>query len=366
MVKLSICYTVYNQSAYLKQRLIEISNYKDDDIEVIISDDGSTEDIKSIVENFHDSRFHYTRTKNNGGLDLNIIHALRNCNSEYAYVFRTKDNVYPDKIKEIINIIQQNPNVGYFYFSAKDELGNIRLNFKDYYYKQGIEAAYVDTILPTHPSGNLYHLPDLNLDLYESYIKKRFNDGQGHIVHTLMRIDISAKTDLFVSHIISWMYADTYRTSGVSVNNEGNKISMYDPSYTYKRYKCVFDFICNTVPVSLRKYYLKKIINDYYDMLLYRTNIWRTDERHYLHYLGKIRKIQILNESKKIKAFTKKLSYNNKLSRDEIKYINKIENKLIFQYNTVYRIKRIIRDIVVRHQKIYWWVRSIREKGFRN
>lgn len=366
MVKLSICYAVYNQSGYLKQRLTEISYYKDDDIEIIISDDGSTEDIKSLVDSFGDPRFHYTRTEGNRGLDLNIIHALKNCNSEYAYVFRSKDNVYPDKIKRVMETIEQNPDVGYFYFSAYDEVGAIRLRYKSRYYEKGKDAAYADFILPTHPSGNLYRVPDLDLNLYESCIKKNFNDGQGHIVHSLIRMDLSARKAIYVSHIFAWMYADTYRTGGVSANNENNKTSTFDPSYTYKRYECAFDFICSYIPNSIRKYYLKKIISDYYDMLLYRTNIWRTDGRHYSHYIGSVRKINIFNESRKLKKFTRDIAVRNELGKEEVKYINRTERILLFKYLTVYRIKRLIRDAIICHPGLYWRIRNIRERGVRN
>lgn len=358
MLKLSICYTVYNQSDYLRERLSEITQYKDDDIEVIVSDDGSTENLESVVKEFKDKRFHYTKTPNNGGLDLNIIHALRNCNAEYAYVLRTKDNIRPDSIKDVLDVIDTYPEAGYFYFSAYDELGNIRLNFKDRYYTLGEETIQADTNLPTHPSGNLYKLSCLRLNLYEAYIHKYFDDGQSHIVHDLIRMDIASKTDFFVSHHFAWIYADTYRTSGVSVNNVGNKVSMYDPSYSYKRYIACFMFVCEQIPIYLRKYFLKKIMSVYYEKILYRTNIWRTDKRHYSHYLGTVRKVHIFKESKEISRLTEKLCKQEVLDVAEIEFLKKIDRMLILKFSTVYRIKAPIRNLIVANSDLYWKIRN--------
>ena len=113
MLKLSICFTVYNQIDMLKQNLDQIAKYQGDDIEVVISDDCSTDNIWMLIESYHDNRISYYRTEKNVGHDLNILHGIRCCKSNYVYVFRTRDNVFVENIPSIIKTLELYPDAGY-------------------------------------------------------------------------------------------------------------------------------------------------------------------------------------------------------------------------------------------------------------
>ena len=185
----------------LKENLDEIVKYEKDDIEVVISDDCSEQDIKGLVDSYGDSRIVYYRTKNNLGHDLNILYGLQKCKADYVFLFRTRDNILYDNISKIMTVIEKYPNAGYFYFSARDEKQKVRLNFDNHYYKKGDESLQAHFCLPVHPSGNLYNKKYLRFEVYEKYIRLYFNDIYGFTVHQLIRSDLSTKADFVTSSI---------------------------------------------------------------------------------------------------------------------------------------------------------------------
>lgn len=67
MPKISIIVPVYNSAPYLNRCLDSIVNQTLSDIEILIVDDGSTDDSKFIIEQYaeKDSRIHVTYFKTN-------------------------------------------------------------------------------------------------------------------------------------------------------------------------------------------------------------------------------------------------------------------------------------------------------------
>ena len=329
MKKLSICFTVYNQIDILKTNLDLITKYKNDDIEIVVSDDCSTDRIEDLVISYNDKRIAYFKTESNIGHDLNILHGLRCCKSNYVYIFRTRDNIYVENIPKIIKIIEDNPKVGFYYFSAFDEEGNLRLNFKDHFFEKGFDIAKNQKTIPIHPSGNLYNKTYLQLDLYEKYIRKYFSNNYGFIVHQLIRYDLSAKADFLTSSTIGWIYADTLRASDVAVNKSKNGINVYAPIYCYPRYKCEFEFDKNELPREFQLINFINIVHFYYVFIIYKSPMIVQDPRYNKHYTSNKENINIKKELKTIEDMTiMMISDLPQKSKEEI--TKKIKKDIIF------------------------------------
>lgn len=73
---LSICIPVYNQSSLLRVCLNELLRYKGNDIEVVVNDNCSEENLKEVIDSFNDNRLKYYRNETNLGQDLNIIQSF--------------------------------------------------------------------------------------------------------------------------------------------------------------------------------------------------------------------------------------------------------------------------------------------------
>lgn len=122
---LSICIPVYNQKSILRDCISEVLKYEGNDIEVVINDNSSEDNLEELVNEFSDSRLQYFRNNTNIGHDLNIIQSFKNSRAKYAFLLRTKDRLFSYAIPKIIERIIKNPNLSYITGNAIDENNNL-------------------------------------------------------------------------------------------------------------------------------------------------------------------------------------------------------------------------------------------------
>ncbi len=285
-IKLSICITAYNQIAIVKSNLNNIIKYKGNDIEIIVSDDCSTDDIKGMVDSFNDERLKYCRTVKNGGHDLNILNAIEKSSGEFVLILRSRDTLIPKCIPQILKILDMNADVAYCVFSAIDEEGKGKLFFSDKRYTKGSQAIMAHSKLFVHPSGNIYKRRFLDIDKLRNAINESFNHKFGFAVHQLIRMELACNGDFLTSSLFAWVYPNTLKQKDVAVNSVGTGKSVYDPKLNYERCKCDFSFVnCRIDTDNNNKYLLNKhIAISFYNRITYdfiRINKHLDYQRHY-------------------------------------------------------------------------------------
>lgn len=171
---LSICLPIYNQSNLVKECLINILKYQGDEIEIIVNDDCSTENIEELLDTFQDKRIKYFRNPKNLGHDLNILESFKNSTSNYAFLLRVRDRIVPDNFKDVISSLLENSRISYLTGSAIDENGNYVLKFDDLEFSKGIATLKQHTNLFIHPSGSLYAIHLLDIDRLELFLREKF------------------------------------------------------------------------------------------------------------------------------------------------------------------------------------------------
>lgn len=271
--KLSICITVYNQMQLLRWNLENIVQYKDESIQIVVSDNCSSDPIKDIVESFGDERIKYCKTDSNVGQDGNILNALKNCDSNYAFLLRTRDTILTDHIPQIIRTIANNQSVAYMRFSSVGENNEIRLGFSDTVYCCGKESLKADYGIPIHPSGELYNLSYISydeLDFLSSFLCERFPNNNGFLAHVLLRHYLVPRGSFLTSSCIVWYYANTSKASDLAVVNEKEEVkrySPYSPRYQYPRYESEVEYVLQKVPNEFQIPMIKGIIKKYAEFL---------------------------------------------------------------------------------------------------
>jgi len=122
MIKLSICIPTYNRSKHLKNCLASIgeadSKYLDQ-IDICISDNGSTDDTEAIVKDA--KRFlkiNYQRNDSNLGIPRNFLKVVSMAVGEFAWLIGDDDLLFPYSIEQILNLINNNPKIDYFYINS--------------------------------------------------------------------------------------------------------------------------------------------------------------------------------------------------------------------------------------------------------
>lgn len=111
---LSICIPTFNRATYLKECLKSIvSQLKNKDfqkvVEVVVSDNDSTDNTCDIVKNFNKKfkNIKYFKNKKNIGGDRNIIKAASYATGDYIWFFGDDDMHYPDSLREVTDIIKK-------------------------------------------------------------------------------------------------------------------------------------------------------------------------------------------------------------------------------------------------------------------
>jgi glycosyltransferase involved in cell wall biosynthesis len=115
MSKVSIIIPAFNQGRYLAQAIESALNQTHKDLEVVVVDDGSTDNTSDIAANYiPDSRFQFIRQPNRG------VGAARNRGIEessgvYLTFLDSDDYFHPEKVEKQAQIMDENDSLGFVY-----------------------------------------------------------------------------------------------------------------------------------------------------------------------------------------------------------------------------------------------------------
>lgn len=131
--KVSIGLPVYNGEKYLNKTLKNLLEQSFTDIEIIISDDGSSDRTKDICKEYSDKdpRIRYFRQNNNFGMPVkNFRFVFDNAIGEY-FMFASHDDSWNQKyIEELVNILDNNLDcsLAFSNYKIKNLLGEGEIN----------------------------------------------------------------------------------------------------------------------------------------------------------------------------------------------------------------------------------------------
>lgn len=351
--KLSICIPVFNQIDLLKWNLDTITKYGNDDVQIVVSDNCSTDPIKELVESFGDSRIKYCRTNSNHGHDGNIINALKNCDAKFAFLLRTRDTILVDKIPTIIKTIEENPNFAYMRFSALGDEGVIRMAFKNESYECGEGTVKADFCIPIHPSGELYNLSFLqtqDLDNIAEFLKERFPQNNGFLTHILLRHFLVSKSTFMTNSAFAWYYAYTYKAKDMAVVNNGDEkrgYSPYSPRYQYPRYEAEIEYVLNNLPKEYQPLVMRKIVKRYAEYITTIFKVFNDSQGLRDHYKAQKEDFSTKEEKKKFIAYTK--NNFNFCDKETKKQINRLA---VFYIRIFLPLKMLKRKIMQQEYQI--------------
>lgn len=143
---LSICIPTYNRKDILKDTLDEIFSYPNNDIEVVVIDNASTDGTGEMLDNYDDIRLTVKHNMVNAGMFENQIDALFSGNGKYTLALMDRDKIFVGKLLKLVSYLRCT-DIGII------QLGNRETRCT---YKKGVHAvSYI--IIRTHPSFLLYN-----------------------------------------------------------------------------------------------------------------------------------------------------------------------------------------------------------------
>jgi len=107
----SVVLPVYNGGAYLAESIQSILTQTYTNIELIIIDDGSTDNSSEIVRTFLDPRIRFT-SQSNQGLPATLNRAIRLSKGKYIARQDADDVSFPMRIQRQVDFFEQNPEYG--------------------------------------------------------------------------------------------------------------------------------------------------------------------------------------------------------------------------------------------------------------
>jgi GT2 family glycosyltransferase len=115
--KVSIVLPTHNGSRYLRQSIESCLGQSYDNLELIVVDDGSAEDIRGLVGEFADPRLRFVRKETNHGLPAALNTGFELASGDYL-TWTSDDNYYqPDAIERLLRFLQRHPAFGFVYSS---------------------------------------------------------------------------------------------------------------------------------------------------------------------------------------------------------------------------------------------------------
>ena len=118
--KVSVIVPVYNVRNYIEHTLNSLKSQSLKEFEVLIVDDGSTDDTVDLVKPYleKDARFRLLQ-KTNGGLSSARNYGIGNARAEYIALLDGDDIYHPDKLANHVARLDNSPQVGVVYSASR-------------------------------------------------------------------------------------------------------------------------------------------------------------------------------------------------------------------------------------------------------
>lgn len=96
---ISVCMATFQGEAFIEQQLTTILAQLSDDDEIVVSDDGSSDNTVAVVNRINDSRIVWAGTSGGLGVVSNFERALRHARGEYIFLADQDDIWLPGKVE---------------------------------------------------------------------------------------------------------------------------------------------------------------------------------------------------------------------------------------------------------------------------
>jgi len=144
MKRISVCMPVYNGSTYLRAQLSSILEQLDESDEVVISDDGSTDDSLAIIAEFGDYRIRVIPGEKSSHPSYNLERALEAAHGIYIFLSDQDDVWKPNKVAQMLQALKSSSLVVHDCEVVDQNLASLHPSF---YQSHGSKAGLVQNIV---------------------------------------------------------------------------------------------------------------------------------------------------------------------------------------------------------------------------
>lgn len=113
MSEVSVCIPTYNRANYLVESVKSVLNQTYNNFELIICDDGSTDETPTVVSQWDDSRIRYIRHAQNIGRSKNMRSGFDAAQGNYFIKFDDDDALTPEFLEKTVAVLETEPRVDF-------------------------------------------------------------------------------------------------------------------------------------------------------------------------------------------------------------------------------------------------------------
>ncbi len=106
-ITLSVCIPTYNQKELLNKLLIDLLKYEGNDLEIVVSDNASTDGTYEMLQTIKDPRLHLFRNERNVDMYANSHIAWQKAVGKYRIFVKDRNYVHADEIAEFISFAKK-------------------------------------------------------------------------------------------------------------------------------------------------------------------------------------------------------------------------------------------------------------------
>jgi len=113
MTLLSICIPTFNRGEFLGSTLRSVVDQITEDVEVIISDNGSSDSTDTLVRSFQ-ARYpfiRYEKSEQNLGADRNFLKVVELSRAKYCWLLSSDDWIVPGAIQKVLSCLRADPDL---------------------------------------------------------------------------------------------------------------------------------------------------------------------------------------------------------------------------------------------------------------
>lgn len=114
-MKVSVIIPCYNAEKYIGESINSVLTQNYSNFELIIVDDGSTDNSVNIVKSFDDKRIRLISQKNSGKPSIPRNKGMKNASGELLCFLDADDLYLTDRLEKAVNIFIKNPDISYVY-----------------------------------------------------------------------------------------------------------------------------------------------------------------------------------------------------------------------------------------------------------
>jgi glycosyltransferase involved in cell wall biosynthesis len=263
---LSFCISTYNRSYKIYNLVNEILEYQGDEIEIIVSDNCSSDNTIDELSRINDSRLHVLKNSKNIGAIPNYLKSISEGTGQYVLFCTDKDTVKSSGISCLVSFLKQQQQIvgGLCSMNLHTKVDNI-------FFNKGVNGILNIGYLSRHPTGYFFKGENLRA-LLCSKDYSNYNDfGVFPFEFIISDLCMQGKTAIF-NYPLFYIESMEDVSKTKSYSYSGNQNNLYfSPTERIQMFRKYVNHISNLELSCLNK---NRIVKKTFRSGLFMTTVW--------------------------------------------------------------------------------------------